>query len=61
MTVEPVSHQSPLERRSLPFFPDPSQRVPQTELVAQRRLTRTLPLSITPPGPPPLLGRYGNR
>jgi hypothetical protein len=77
MTVEPISRQSLLERRSLLFSPDPRlgwifrdrwafytpftdpqpqpQRLPDylhhqvvaTEQVAQRRLTRTLPLSIT--------------
>jgi hypothetical protein len=77
MTVEPVSRQSLLERRSLLFSPEPRlgwifrdrwsfytpftepapqpQRLPEylhqqvvaTEQVAQQRLRRTLPLSIT--------------
>ncbi|HEY0541921.1 MAG TPA: hypothetical protein VGD53_26375 [Actinoallomurus sp.] len=77
MTVEPVSRQSLLERRSLLFSPNPRlgwlsrdrwavytpftdpqpqpqrlpdylhQQVTQTEQVAQRRLARTLPLSLT--------------
>jgi hypothetical protein len=62
MTVEPVSRQSLLERRSLLFFPDPRLGwVFRNRWAFYTPFTDPQPQSHRPPGPPPLFGRYGNR